>query len=152
MENATKALLIVAGVLIGIMILSLGTALFLELEIYVESSHEKMEFNELNAFNTQFSKYSGTDLTIQDIVTVANLAHENNVEFNIIKTDDINEARNNPLSTYVAIYLGGNSIEYDINSKSSELLKEHLGKLFECEETLYSEETGRIYRMTFSEK
>lgn len=152
MENATKALLIVAGVLIGIMILSLGTALFLELEIYVESSHEKMEFNELNAFNTQFTKYIGTDLTIQDIVSAANLAHENNVQYNIIKSEDINESRGNQSSTYVTIYLDTTPIEEDINSKSSELLKNNLGKIFECDEALYSEKTGRIYKIIFSEK
>lgn len=121
MENATKALLIAAGVLIGVMILSLAVALYSELDAYVESSNERIEFNELNAFNTQFTKYINYlgadkqfDLTIQDVVTAANLAYENNVEYNA--TADL---KGNPSTFYVAIYLDGQSIEDVIHDETS---------------------------------
>ena len=57
MENATKALLIAAGVLIGMMILSLGVALFYALNGYIEDTQQTMEENALSRFNTQFLKY-----------------------------------------------------------------------------------------------
>lgn len=151
MENATQAMLIAAGVLIGVLILSLAVALFSELEIYVQSSHERIEFNELNAFNTQFSKYVDVELTIQDVVTAANLAHENNVKYDIIQDDQINEARGNDLSTYVAVFLNGQPIEHNINERTSELLAHYLGETFRCNPTsiYYSEETGRVYQIFF---
>ena len=57
MENATKAMLIAAGVLMGVMILSLCAALYSELQSYVESSQEAMQFTEIKAFNNQFTVY-----------------------------------------------------------------------------------------------
>ena len=42
MENATKALMIASGVLIGVMIISLGISLYASLSGYVESSQEDM--------------------------------------------------------------------------------------------------------------
>lgn len=154
MENATKALLIAAGVLIGVMILSLAVALYSELDAYVEISNEKIEFNELNAFNTQFTKYInyiGTekqfDLTIQDVVTATNIAYENNLDYNA--TVDL---RGNPSTLYVAIYLDGRSIENDIHEKTSNLLTDNLGKTYKCESNnvKYSQATGRIYEVYFS--
>lgn len=154
MENATKALLIAAGVLIGVMILSLAVALYSELDAYVESSNEKIEFNELNAFNTQFTKYINYiggekqfDLTIQDVVTAANIAYENNLDYNA--TVDL---RGNPSTLYVAIYLDGRSIENDIHEKTSNLLTDNLGKTYKCggSDVKYSQATGRIYEVYFS--
>ena len=49
MENATKALLIAAGVLIGIMVISLGVSLYVSLGSYVDSTKEQLELNQENA-------------------------------------------------------------------------------------------------------
>ena len=62
MENATKALLIAAGVLIGIMVISLGVSLYVSLGSYVDSTKEQLELNEISKFNTQFLKYNNTIL------------------------------------------------------------------------------------------
>ena len=85
MENATKALYIAAGVLMGIMILSLAVMLFSSLQSYVEEYKSQIEFNELNTFNNRYQKYvdTGGTLTIQDIVTVAGMAYEDNSSYNI---------------------------------------------------------------------
>ena len=56
MENATKALYIAAGVLMGIMILSLGVILFSSLQSYIDEYKEEIEFNELNTFNNKYQK------------------------------------------------------------------------------------------------
>lgn len=76
MENATKALYIAAGVLMGIMILSLGVILFSSLQSYIDEYKEEIEFNELNTFNNKYQKYVATEqnLTIQNIITVAGIA------------------------------------------------------------------------------
>lgn len=153
MENATKALIIVAGTLIGIMILSLCVTLVSSLTSYVEDSQEIIRFNELNAFNTQFLNYANNkNLTIHDIVTVANLANENNKSYNIFTPE-----RGQPSTTYVAVYLKVDhtpeeAIEADIQDKTSNLLADYIGEKFECTEIKISEITGRVYEVKFKKK
>lgn len=147
MENATKAMLIAAGVLIGIMILSLGVALFAELDIYVDSSYEQIRFNEQNSFNAKFTKYIRDDLTIHDVITVANLANENNNSYNATEAE-----RGNQGSLYVAVYLNGISLESNIQDKIVDLLANNKNT-YRCESTdvKISEKTGRIYEISFKE-
>lgn len=151
MENATKAMLIAAGVLIGVMILSLGAVLFSDLESYVESSHERMRFNEQNAFNSQFTKYADVTSTIQDVVTAANLAYQNNIDYNATEDE-----RGNDATLYVAVYLGGTPIEHTINEMNDttednnavNLLSKNIDKKYRCE-VLFSQETGRVNEVYF---
>ena len=92
MENAVQALLIVAGVLIGIMILSLGISLYSSLGQYVEIAQQEIANQEIQQFNEQFLKYINCSndssevefvLTIQDIVTAANTAYESNLKYGL---------------------------------------------------------------------
>ena len=147
MENATKAMLLAAGVLIGVMIISLGVALFAELDTYVQSSQEQIRFNEQNSFNAKFTKYIRDDLTIQDIITVANLANENNNSYNATEDE-----RGNQGSFYLAVYLGGIAIEGDIQDITVDLLTDNK-KVYKCEnvDVKFSEKTGRIYEIYFKE-
>ena len=173
MENATQALLIAAGVLIGIMILSLGVALYAELDSYVQSSHENIEFTELNKFNTQFTNYINYvndvkqfDLTIQDIVTVANLAYQNNLDNGAEVTE-----RESENSLYVAVYLNNKPIEYIISGNvddpkltsteeekltATALLNTELNKdtKYKCnsDDIKFSNATGRVYAVYFEEE
>ena len=145
MENATKAMLIAAGVLIGIMILSLGAALFVELDTYVESSYEQIRFYEQNSFNAKFTKYISNNLTIHDIITAANLANENNNFYNTTVDEKGNQS-----SLYVAVYLGGIAIESDIQNRTVSLLTGN-NKTYKCESVKISEKTGRVYEIYFKE-
>lgn len=154
MENATQALIIVAGALIGIMILSLGMTLVSSLTSYVENSQETIRFNELNSFNTQFLNYANKDnLTVHDVVTVANLANENNKSYNIFTPEEISASRGQASITYVAVYLKidhiTEAIEADIQDRSSNLLADNIGKTFECTDIKISEITGRVYEVYF---
>ena len=83
MENASNALLMAAGVLISIMIISLGTYLFMTFGNYSKDINESLSEKQINEFNAQFSKYeTGTEnseheyCTVHDIVTVTNLAKD----------------------------------------------------------------------------
>lgn len=82
MENASKALLMAAGVLIGILILSLAVFLFANFGAASAEVHKQNEENRIEQFNAQFTAYQGrTDVTIYDVVTVANLAKSSNQSF-----------------------------------------------------------------------
>ena len=82
MENATQALIMAAGVLIGVIILSMAVYLFNVFGRYAAETQSKIDENEISQFNDKFLKYAGlTNLTIQDVITVKNYALENNKEY-----------------------------------------------------------------------
>ena len=145
MENATKAMLMAAGVLIGLMVISLGISLYVSLSDYVESTQNEIAMTEIKEFNKQFTQYINYNamsntveyaLTIQDIVTAANMAYENN-----LKTD-----------YYVTVKLDGVVLEKTITSETSKLLQNGLGKEYKCDSTdiKISEKTGRVCEIKFT--
>ena len=79
MENASKALLMAAGVLIGILILSLMVTLFLSAR-EVSSRHDQVKkTEEVEQFNANFTKYVGKNITMHQVITIQNFAKiENN--------------------------------------------------------------------------
>ena len=83
MENASKALLMAAGVLIGVLILSLAVYLFANFGTASAEIHKQKDMNEINKFNTQFTSYEGKECTIHDIVSVTNLAIDNNTNYSL---------------------------------------------------------------------
>lgn len=91
MENASKALLMAATVLVGVLLLSLVVYLFTIFGGFSSDMTEKMSEKYVSEFNAQFTKYqSYQDETTkewqntcraQDVVTVANMARENNSQY-----------------------------------------------------------------------
>ncbi len=91
MENASKALIMAAGVLIGVLILSLAVYLFATFGAASAEVHEQNAENQISQFNVQFTSYEGrTDITIHDIVTVANLAKNTNDSYDLTEQTDNN--------------------------------------------------------------
>lgn len=174
MENATKALLIVAGVLVGVMILSLGVFLYTSLGSYITETKEQMEITATDQFNVQFTKYinmtadpSGAinvggqryrkdfNLTIQDVITVANLAYQNNFENEL--TDP---SQNYDTTTYyvsVDAWINGSvvhNIEKNINANSPIYLSSTQNQTHEYRcfnvNVEFSETTGHVCKITFN--
>ena len=73
MENASKALLIATGLLLSVIIISLIVVTLTTVKAVSEEYDSKMNNNEINQFNTQFTKFYGKDIEIQDVMTLANL-------------------------------------------------------------------------------
>ncbi len=104
MENASKALIMAASVLIGVMILSLAVYLFATFGATSAELHEQIQTDRVNQFNTQFTVYQNrSDLTIYDVITVANLAKDNNEYYDLETSDDSNY--------YITVQLGNTYIE-----------------------------------------
>lgn len=77
MENATKALLISAGVIIGVLIVSLFTYMYSRANVLQTRYEINLKTNEKNKINTKFLIYNGReDITAQEILSIANLAKE----------------------------------------------------------------------------
>ena len=181
MENATKALFIVAGVLVGMMMLSLGVALYYSLQGYISDTQDTMEQNANNKFNTQFLKYinmqpddSGTityggqkykidfKLRVQDIITAANTAYQNNIEltpdFSLIDPETDYNENNLYVTVNATLYdESGNAdrlfhLERNVNELADEWLSKYTSEYqYKCYgvDVKMSEITGRVYEISF---
>ncbi len=117
MENASKALMMAASVLIGIMIISLAVYLFTTFGASSKQLHEEIETNRLNEFNTQFTLYENkNDTTIYDIISVANLAKENNSYYGL--------SASTPDNFYVTVKIDNESVERKNKDALDRLIKE----------------------------
>lgn len=147
MENASQALIIAAGVLLGILILSLGSYLYYIFGDYVSNTQAEIIENTLAQFNDEFLKYDKlNDLTMQDIVTIKNNALENNYKHSEYNTS-IRAAENN---NYIDVYIRNKLI---LNKSDEQLLLEELQdngqtQKYTCEVKI-STKTGRVYKVIF---
>jgi len=163
MENASKALLMAAGVLIGMLILSLAVYLFVSFGSTSVELHKQKEAQELEQFNSQFTSYVGKEgITIYDVVTVANLASENN------KYYEYGPSRRIPTATssdyYISVVLNTSPIENVFNNNIvsyDDLINNHLRteminvnngwtlKQYTCQVEINTI-TGRVFKVTFT--
>lgn len=156
MENATKALIIVASLLIGMMVLSLAVYLTTTMGNSASQIHEQVRQNQLAEFNAQFTKLDGrTDVTIYDILTVANLAKDNNDDYGLDNTDPKNET-----SFYISVSANTNSGSVTdfsgFASDSTKMKKELITsggannlQTYTCKVSV-SNVTGRVYKVVFN--
>lgn len=82
MENASKALIMAGGILIGIIIMTIGVYLFASFGGVSKNIQERVDRRVLAEFNNNFQKYLGSEeCTIHDIVSLASFAKKNNKDF-----------------------------------------------------------------------
>ena len=126
MENASKALIMAAGVLIGIMVLSIAVYLFATFGTRSAELHRQIDDDRLNQFNTQFTSYeSNSEITIYDVISVANLAKQSN-ENNGFETIDTS-TNSYYVSVSVKTIQGGSTKTYThIENQSQSWYEENL--------------------------
>lgn len=95
MENASKALIMAGGVLIGVLILSLAVYLFADFGSTSAEVTKQNEQKQITEFNSKFTAYEGYkdkdgnwSITIYDIITLAGYAKENNEYYDGINNDE----------------------------------------------------------------
>ena len=77
MENASKALLIAGGILIAMLIISIGVYLYINYSSVGEAYQTRMSSTEIQKFNENFTRYEGREnITIQEIVTLYNFVKD----------------------------------------------------------------------------
>ena len=159
MENAAKALYIASGVLIGALIIVLAVTLFSNLQVYVDESRDQIRFNDLNSFNTKYTNYINSmdegrtvdfELKIQDVVTAANSAYENNLKLNYDAYKNGSPEQNDN-NLYVAVYLG--TTRMDGNNDINKIMQNNLDKTYLCNNSSieYNPNSGRVCKVTFKE-
>lgn len=93
-----------ATILIGVAILSLGVYLFTYFGNYAKDVEDENRANQIAQFNSQFLSYQGKDLTIYDVITLANLAKDYNQS---------NDYKNNNVKGYIDV--NASIIDTDVN-------------------------------------
>lgn len=158
MENASKALLMAGGVLIGILILSLAVYLFASFGAESRRIQKQVDSNQLVQYNAQYTIYEGReDITIYEIISVANLAKENNEYYK-----DYTDFENSYKVTVVLTGAGANSTNnfQDLTKQEKQALLEEYNVIesdgnlihtFSCRDTVNIEyhSNGRISKITF---
>lgn len=82
MENASKALILAAEVLIGILLISTAVYLFTSYSSVTNDIEYQMEESQIASFNSNFTSYETKEyITIYDVISIANLATQNNANY-----------------------------------------------------------------------
>lgn len=165
MENATRAFIMAAGVLLGVLILSLGIYLFSIFGQYSANAYETMEKNQITQFNSQFFKYYGNityidekektitkpiECTAHDIISIVNLAEQNNTQFQLT-----NEEHASDETRYIQVDIGKNKKNQNVEKWSEtdkiNFLKENADKSYKCSAVLTNSVTSRVNHIKFEE-
>ncbi len=79
MENASKAIIIAGSMLIGVIVLTIISYIWVTFDSTSKDVQEKIDARVLTEFNNNFFKYQGSkECTIHDIVSLASFAKQNN--------------------------------------------------------------------------
>ncbi len=161
MENVARALTMAAGVLIGIMIISIAVYLFTSLGNTSSEIYSKVEQTKIDKFNSQFLKYYRLDTcTAHDIVSIANLAKNSNKYYELEEGSEYNYYVNVIVKDYIDSKGSKNKeekhfeklddVKYTefIENNSTNEEKSEI-KYFTCTKILQSNITGRVYQITF---
>lgn len=169
MENTTKAFIMAATVLLGVLILSLGLYLFSIFSQYSTNAYNTMEQHKTAQFNSQFLKYYGDvarsyindkgkegiveepiRCTAHDIISVANLAQQNNIHYQIQDEQGYSEK-----TRYIQIDIGtkrdDKNVEKWEETKKIDFLKENATRSYKCIYVCTSKVTNRVCYMRFQE-
>lgn len=151
MESASKALLMTGAVLIGLLILSLAVYLFATFGADARKNYAQMEQTKLSKYNVQYTVYDGReDITIYEIISIANLAKQNN-EYYKDYQDFTDEYK-------VTVYLNGVIIQDKSAEEKQKLLEENsnidtltgkLSNMFTCSKIEYHEVSGKVREIRF---
>ena len=175
MENASKALIMAAEVLVGVMIISIGVYIFNVMGNYSAETAEKIEETRIASFNEQFLKYYGTTYTdgstptpikctIHDIIGLANLANKTNQQNDLSMPQ---EKSDNTMYIQIELKIGSKTyknLEAESESNLIEIVKNNSIinkvegietkaeiKYFKCTEVGYGKNTKLVNYMKFEE-
>lgn len=110
MENASRAIIMAAGILIGVIVLSIGVYLFSIFGTRAADIQREIDGRVLAEFNNRFLKYESSEAcTIHDIISLTNFAKKTNQAFDF-DNNNIND-RNNPYYLHVYIKKGAKMVD-----------------------------------------
>jgi hypothetical protein len=140
MENASKALIMAAEILLGVLLLTLLVAVFQATGYFSETVEDNIQTTVVNEFNVNFENYKNKSyLTAQDVISIINLAKEySETEYAISITIQRVSGK------YTQNYLSTEANAYEfIKNNSYDTEKKDIIK-FEVSSMTYNQNTGRV--------
>ena len=151
MENASKALIMAASVILGIMIITFSVFIFGIFKDYNAKNTSQIEEKEDSRFNSEFFKYyeNGKDVlkvTPHDIVSIANFAKEKNLKYSL------NEPKENSYYETIDVLTNNEKI-YNFEKKSQDEYTSFIeqNKIFKCSEIRVNKITKRVEYVKYEE-
>lgn len=142
MENASRALLMAGGILLGILILSLMVTLFASSSSLSKTYDQSKQSEAIQRFNANFTQYIGQDLTIHQVLTIYNFAKQNGFE-------DSN------ISGPIGFVFTNNQITTDLNDANMKLTASSdyykVEKIYRLEIKTFNTETGYVSEIKFTQ-
>ena len=156
MENASKALLIAGGVLIAILILTIGVYLFATYGQLGESYEKNLSSGEIKKFNSNFIQFEGrntangnANITAQEIVTLYKFvkAYNEKNETSITNIKVENDSGSEILNS--SNTLNEAELVDFIKNNSNDSASPYGIIYFECTNIEYDPNTGMVNRIEF---
>ena len=136
MENASKALIMAGSILIAILIITLIIYMSTTTTRLAEAQDEKKIAEQTAAFNKEYESYDKSRMYGTDVISVVNKANDYNRRLDV--TD-----QEYKINIIIKDKTGRNmSISYESEFKT---------KIFKCESVGYSQITGRVNSMIFTQ-
>ena len=144
MENASKALLIAGGMILALLILSVFAYISAKTAGTTSRIYENLGESDITEFNQKFLNFQEKEkLTMQDVVSVAYLAKNNN------------EKGKMPTEVHVFVVGDGwneNNLEKKSRDEIEKLLKNHFSETFLYCSVKYSSTSKLIEKITIKSK
>ena len=144
MENASKALLMSASVLIGVLILSLMVFLFASFSNTAIEVEQQNNEREVTKFNSRFVTFERKEIiTIYDIVSIANYAREINKEKN--------ESEQVVVKLGTEVLTNANISDKEINDRIKNNIENKTEIKYKLIRIEYNQQTGKVKLIQFDE-
>ena len=152
MENASKALLIAAGIFFSMLILTMIMYMSGKITEIGEVQESKRAAEQLAAFNAEYEAYNKKLMYGTDVITVINKAREDGISIKVTdKSGNIydEESEFNNLKSMISANIRDSQLS---DEEKEEISYEGL-KIFECvsNSTRYNVTTGKVEYMEFKE-
>lgn len=145
MENASKALLIAAGVLISVIVLSLLVATFISFKSVSDAYDERMTSQGINQFNTQFTKYLDKELSAQDVYTIYQLVQKaKNEEIEIKLEGSVFTEIKNSGYNFLNLKSNGKRQEVVVDPDTGSTYNQVIFYKYKIDKIEYSNKTGLV--------
>jgi len=149
LENASNALLMAAGTLIGVLILTLFAYLYSSFSTEAKRNYETITQSQITEYNAQYNVYEGRkDLSIYEVVSMISKAREHNEKY---KDNSLYD------SDYkVVVSVDGKdeaNVKGNVNSltKINTLLENasnnQFSQTYKCNSITYHDNSGMVYEV-----
>lgn len=135
MENASKALLIGAEMLIALLVLSALVMMFNSLGLFQSTSNKSKASEQIAKFNIEFEAYNREDVLGIELVSLCNKINDYNAKY---QEDGYTKITSNAF----------NLINTEKQNNNNKITSEFKGKKFKCTDVKY-DSTGRIIKIDF---